>query len=549
VDIGTGRTAAAISAGDEHTCALLDNQTIRCWGSQGSLFTGDGRLGYGNSAVIGDDETPGSVDPVKVGAGAVAISAGAEHTCAVLVGGAVRCWGNGVDGRNGYANEFRIGNDEHPDSVGPVALGASATAISAGNHTCARLTGGTVRCWGPGANGRLGYGNTTDIGDNETPGSVAPVNLGGDARTISAGSLHSCARLADGTLRCWGAGQYGRLGFGNEDDIGDTEAPATTGPVPLRPAASVADAVMVEGSSGTATALVTVRLSYAAEQTASVSFGTADDTAVSSSDYTAAIGTITFEPGDTTETIPVQINSDTVDEPDERFFVRLSSAVNVALSRSEGSVTITDDDLAAAGAGVTPPPPPPPPAVPDELAEALRLQEQRAADLRKCRASATSRMRTERTQARSRYRSRPAVLARVLRQISARATTRQRACVRRFGRAPGRVTGFTARRSSATVVVLKFDATGTDGKKLPPARGYLVKQSTRPIRTARDFERAKALCSGSCKVDVTRVGQDIDLRVTGLTRRTTYYYAVAARDNVSGRIGPRSRTVSIRTAR
>jgi hypothetical protein len=308
--------------------------------------------------------------------------------------------------------------------------------------------------------------------------------------------------------------------------------------------------VVREGDSGTTTALVTVRLTHAAEETATVSFGTADDTASSSSDYTATIGTVTFAPGDTTQTIPVAIRGDTADEPDERFIVRLSSAVNVALGRREATVTITDDDIAGAAAGFTPPHRPPPTRAVAHLTPSPRRRlYQRAADLRKCRTSATSRMRTERTQARRRYRSRPTALARVLRQISARAAKRQRDCAKKFGRTPGRVTGLAARRSSATVIVLKFDATGSDANKLPAARGYLVKQSTRPIRTRRDFDRAKALCSGSCKVDVTRVGQDIDLRVTGLRRRTTYYYAVAARDNVSGRLGPRSRTVAVTTAR
>jgi hypothetical protein len=64
VDVGVGRTATQITAGTFHTCALLDDATVRCWGSGGS-----GRLGYGNPNTIGDDEAPGSVGPVDVGVG------------------------------------------------------------------------------------------------------------------------------------------------------------------------------------------------------------------------------------------------------------------------------------------------------------------------------------------------------------------------------------------------------------------------------------------------------------------------------------------------
>jgi hypothetical protein len=152
---------------------------VRCWGAGGF-----GRLGYGNTNNIGDTETPGSVGPVFLGAGrrAVAISAGHYHTCALLDTGAVRCWGYGTSGQLGYGNMDSIGDDETPGSVGPVFLGAGrrAVAISAGDsHTCALLDTGAVRCWGVGFSGQLGYGNTDWIGDDETPGSVGPVDLGG----------------------------------------------------------------------------------------------------------------------------------------------------------------------------------------------------------------------------------------------------------------------------------------------------------------------------------------------------------------------------------
>jgi len=99
----------------------------------------------------------------------------------------------------------------------------------------------------------------------------------------------------------------------------------------------------------------------------------------------------------------------------------------------------------------------------------------------------------------------------------------------------------------ALSVVLRFSAAGTDGSTPPPARRYVVKQSRRPIRSARAFDRAHALCGGRCSFSVTTVGGPAELRITRLRRHTVYHYAVRALDNVSGRPGPRSKSVRVRT--
>ena len=228
VDLGTGRIATAISAGNAHTCALLDTAQVRCWGQ-----AANGRLGYGNVTDIGDTETPGGFGPVNLGRPAVAISAGNAHTCAILDTGQVRCWGLGTNGRLGYGNTNSIGDNEVPSSVSPVDLGAGRTAVAisaAGASTCAILDTGQVRCWGAGADGRLGYGNLNDIGDNETPGSVGPVDLGAGrtAVAISVGAAHTCALLDDGSVRCWGLGVNGQLGYANANSIGDNETPGSS---------------------------------------------------------------------------------------------------------------------------------------------------------------------------------------------------------------------------------------------------------------------------------------------------------------------------------
>ena len=234
VDLGPGRTTKAISAGDFHTCAVLDDGSVRCWG-----LGAEGQLGYGNTDRIGDNEPLRLVGPVDLGPGrtATAITAGGAHTCALLDDGRVRCWGNGGNGRLGSGGAGNVGDDpgETPGSVEPVNLGAGRTAkaISAGDfHTCAVLDDGTVRCWGYGGDGELGYGNRNWIGDDEAPGSVGPVDLGSGrtAVAITAGGAHTCALLDDASVRCWGFGRYGRLGYGNTRTVGDDEAPGSVGP-------------------------------------------------------------------------------------------------------------------------------------------------------------------------------------------------------------------------------------------------------------------------------------------------------------------------------
>ena len=235
VDVGSGRSPVAITAGYWHTCAILDNGAVRCWGIANS-----GQLGYGDEEWIGDDDTPGIAGPVDFGEarGALSVVTGASHSCALLEDGSVNCWGNGTNGRLGYNGTANIGDDEAPGSVGRVNLGAGRTAlaIAAGDsHTCALLDQGSVRCWGNGANGRLGYANTLDVGDNETPGSVGPVNLG-TGRTaigIAAGGAHTCALLDNGTVRCWGLAGSGQVGYANTTTIGDNETPGSVGPVDL----------------------------------------------------------------------------------------------------------------------------------------------------------------------------------------------------------------------------------------------------------------------------------------------------------------------------
>ena len=154
----------------------------------------------------------------------------------MLDDGDVRCWGFGYDGRLGYGAQADVGDDETPGSVAAVALGGRAVCDQ--RRRRAHVRGARRRrraLLGRGADGRLGYGATSDVGDDETPASLEPVDLGSGraALAVQAGQAHTCARLDDGSVRCWGDAGAGRLGYCDSDDIGDDELPGAVLPVDL----------------------------------------------------------------------------------------------------------------------------------------------------------------------------------------------------------------------------------------------------------------------------------------------------------------------------
>ncbi len=250
-DVDVGGLVRELAAGAFHNCVLLTSGGVRCWG-----YAGVGSLGLpglGNGDYIGDDELPASVGLVDVGGEVVQLTAGELHTCALLANGHVRCWGAGSNGRTGHASLLDTGEHETPASTGDVDVGGTVQQVSAGSdHTCALLSNGAVRCWGDNGTGALGYGHTRDIGDDEVPAAAGDVPLGGTARQISAGTAHTCAVLTSGAVRCWGDNRSGQLGYGHLRAIGDDETPASAGDVPVGGAVQ-----RISAGQGTTCALLT----------------------------------------------------------------------------------------------------------------------------------------------------------------------------------------------------------------------------------------------------------------------------------------------------
>jgi cysteine-rich repeat protein len=234
VNVDVGGDVIAISTSGFHTCALLEGGTVRCWGSNYR-----GQLGYGHYAPIGDDEAPSTAGDVDVGGTVVQITTGREFTCALLMGGTVRCWGEAGDGQLGYGDSENIGDEpgETPASVGDVPLGVSvAQVVAGGHHTCVITVSGGVRCWGTVSGGQIGYPNGA-VGEYELP--TEDVDVGGTVVGLALGRIHTCAVLDTGAVRCWGDNFAGQLGYGHTDEIGDDETPASAGDVPLAGAPGV----------------------------------------------------------------------------------------------------------------------------------------------------------------------------------------------------------------------------------------------------------------------------------------------------------------------
>jgi len=185
----------AISPGNHHTCALTSEGGVKCWGRNQV-----GQLGNGSTVNSG---TPVNVTGLSTGVNA--ISSNGDHNCALTDTGGVKCWG--------YNQYGQLGNGESANyrttPVDVSGLTSGVAAISAGSdHTCAVLTDGTGRCWGLNNYGQAGNntsGNSwlgavhvcaSGTGFGCAGGSV----LSGIAR-IAAGGLHTCAATTGGALR------------------------------------------------------------------------------------------------------------------------------------------------------------------------------------------------------------------------------------------------------------------------------------------------------------------------------------------------------------
>ena len=136
---------------------------------------------------------------------ATQVDANDLHTCAVVTGGSIKCWGRNDVGQLGDGTTV---NSATPVTV--VGISDATQAGAGGFHTCAMVAGGSVKCWGLNAVGELGNGTTVN--------SVTPVTVVGisDATHVGVGGRDACAVVAGGSIKCWGRNDYGQLGDGSK---------------------------------------------------------------------------------------------------------------------------------------------------------------------------------------------------------------------------------------------------------------------------------------------------------------------------------------------
>jgi alpha-tubulin suppressor-like RCC1 family protein len=224
VDLGAGRTVKAVASGRTHRCALLDNSGVKCWGGNGSgvLGLGDASPRGGSPGEMGDNLPYVNLGNVKV----VALASAGEHTCALDDTGKVKCWGYGPALGLGDAISRGASPAQMGDALPFVDLGPGRTAVELSGgayNTCARLDDGSIKCWGGMFSPEdLGLGSATPRGNlpNQMGANLPVVDLGTGPKPVAfaSGAARGVVR-ADGSIKMWGRATG--LGLGDTNNRGD----------------------------------------------------------------------------------------------------------------------------------------------------------------------------------------------------------------------------------------------------------------------------------------------------------------------------------------
>jgi cysteine-rich repeat protein len=248
VDLGSGRVASMLAVSHNHSCAVLSDKSLRCWGANdlgklgasvqaGNLNTGDvgGEMGDAlkpfalpAGRTVKSVAAAGNGTCVVLDTGAIRclgglgngdlnfddkalqVAGGGGHLCALFEGGSVKCWGSNRQGQLGIDFDENDITAEEARAVPAVALkGPAKSIVAAGYFTCAVLENGDAKCWGQNSKGQLGQGTKVDLGRKSGDVSLLPpiaLGAGRKVQQLAVGGSQTCALLDDGSVKCWGSG-------------------------------------------------------------------------------------------------------------------------------------------------------------------------------------------------------------------------------------------------------------------------------------------------------------------------------------------------------
>lgn len=209
---GAGTITPQIAANGDHSCAITNIAEVKCWGHNNY-----GQLGLGD---LNDRYQPSQTVSLGQNKYAVKLALGYWHSCAILNDGSVKCWGWNLNGQLGAGSSALVIGDspnEMGDNLAPINLGGKAISVSAGYaHTCAVLENNTLKCWGANDRGQLGLGDLIDRGQMPADMQQLPIiAVGGLVSQVAADTSHTCALLQNGSVKCWGDNTFGQLGLGD----------------------------------------------------------------------------------------------------------------------------------------------------------------------------------------------------------------------------------------------------------------------------------------------------------------------------------------------
>jgi alpha-tubulin suppressor-like RCC1 family protein len=208
-----GKTVIAVAAGDSHVLALCSDGTLGAWG-----YNGNGQLGNGNTS---QSNVPVAVSTSGVLSGktVAAVAAGDSHSLALCSDGTLAAWGYNSSGQLGNGHTTSSSLPLAVDRTGVLAGKTLAAVAAGGSHSLAWCTDGTLTAWGSNNWGQLTNNGTTSS-TSYVPVVVSPAGglAGKSIVTTAAGNSHTLALCSDGTLTAWGYNNIGQLGNGTATD-------------------------------------------------------------------------------------------------------------------------------------------------------------------------------------------------------------------------------------------------------------------------------------------------------------------------------------------